>query len=59
MDQKEPQITQLTEGDAKELGQRIFDTYDQNKSRVIEDAEIAEMMKEIYKLFILNFAFLQ
>ena len=47
MNQKE-EITQLTEGDAKELGRRIFDTYDTNKSRVIEDKEIATMMREIY-----------
>ena len=47
MAQKE-EITQLTEGDAKELGRRIFDTYDSNKSQVIEDSEIRTMMIEIY-----------
>jgi len=35
------EVTQLTEDDAKELGRRIFDTYDTNKSKVIDDKEIA------------------
>lgn len=44
------QTINLTQEDAKDLAQRIFTTYDVNKSSILEENEIGNMMVEIYRL---------
>jgi len=49
MNSPSTQTIALTEADAKELANRIFSTYDSNKSGQLEQNEIGNMMIEIYR----------